>query len=79
MRRAPAGAAAIAPARLISAAVRLPFALFWGPRCLIRRTASSFLWGSPPPRARRCPPVHIYRMVCEPPCYGGCGCGCDHG
>ena len=81
MPRAPIRPPAIDPARLVAAAVRAPFALFWGPTCLIRSAAHSFFWGVPP--GCRPPPVsmHIYKTACEPPCYGGCGCncGCRHG
>jgi hypothetical protein len=81
MPGAPVRSPAIDPARLVAAAVRAPFALFWGPACVLRRTAHSFFWGAQP-ECRPCPaPMHIYRIACEPPCYGGCGCncGCRHG
>ncbi|HET6183640.1 MAG TPA: hypothetical protein VFA03_08600 [Acetobacteraceae bacterium] len=64
------------PAHLAMAAVRAPFALFWGPTCLIRRTAESFFWGPAPPPCPRPIMLHVYKIACEPPCYGGCGCGC---
>jgi len=72
---------------LVKAVARLPFALFWGPGCVIRRTAESFIWDAPPAWAgRRDDPRgcgetrHIYNIVCEPPCYrcGSCQ-GCWHG
>jgi hypothetical protein len=81
MRYAPVHAPAIDPTRLVAAAVRAPFALVWGPSCVIRRAAESFFWGTPPVH-RPCPvPMHVYKIACEPPCYGGCGCdcGCRHG
>jgi hypothetical protein len=81
MRYAPVRTPAIDPTRLVAAVVRAPFALFWGPTCVIRRAAESFFWGAPPSR-RPCPmPMHVYKIACEPRCYGGCGCdcGCRHG
>jgi len=81
MRYTPVRPPAIDPARLVAAAMRAPFALFWGPGCVIRRTAESFFWGASP-APRPCPmPIHIYKIAFEPPCYGGCGCkcGCRHG
>jgi len=72
-------------ARLVTAAVRLPFALFWGPGCVFRRTVHSFLWGhsfpwgAPPAYRPRPTPMQVYKIACEPPCYGGCGCACRHG
>lgn len=72
---------AVDPAQLVTAALRAPFALFWGPDCVIRRTGESFLWGAPPRCCPCPPPMHVYKIACEPPCYGGCGCacGCRHG
>jgi hypothetical protein len=75
MRGAPIRVPPIDPARVVAAAVRAPFALFWG----IRRTAESVVWGEPPPRHPCPPPMQVYKISCEPPRYGGCGCGCRHG
>lgn len=72
---------AVDPAQLVTAVLRAPFALFWGPGCVIRRTADSFFWGAPP-QCRPCPPpMHVYKIAYEPPCHGGrgCACGCRHG
>jgi len=67
---------------LATAVVRAPFALFWGPRCVIRRTAESFFWGESPGVGRapigRCAPMHLYRIACEPPCYACDRCRCGH-
>jgi hypothetical protein len=72
MRGAPIRVPPIDPARVVAAAVRAPFALFWG----IRQTAESLVWSEPPTHHPCPPPMHVYKISCEPPCYGGCGCGC---
>lgn len=64
---APASAVAFA-----AAIMRAPFALFWGPTCVVRSTVESFFWGPTPfaePRSGS-KPLHVYRIACEPPCYG---------
>ena len=80
MRGIPPHPMAMHPAHWAAAAIRAPFALFWGPACLIRRAAESFFWG-PEPDGRACPPpLHVYKIACEPPRYGGCCCGrCRNG
>lgn len=60
-----------AAALLIAAAARAPFALFWGPGCVIRRTLHSFIWGPEPTFPSRLPPrTDFWQISCEPPCYG---------
>jgi hypothetical protein len=55
---------------LIAAAVRAPRALFWGPRSFVRRTLHDFVWGREPPHCHGPPPREVWRVSCEPPCYG---------
>jgi hypothetical protein len=86
--------APIAPLPLRPAAklaLRLPLALLWATGGMARRTAESLFWGPALPDGDACPPRpgrhpaphgcatrHVYRIACEPPCYG-CGTGCDGG
>jgi hypothetical protein len=65
---------------LLTAAMRAPFALFWGPACVARRTLHSFVWGAEEPRpCHVAPPAHVWQVSCEPPCYGCQPCRCRHG
>jgi hypothetical protein len=73
-----------AAAMFARAAVRAPRALIWGRRSLARRVLHEFIWGDgvTPPAVDQCPEHHVWRVSCEPPCYG-CGdcrcCGGRHG
>jgi hypothetical protein len=67
-----------AVALLAKAALRAPRALIWGRRSLARRVMHEFVWGdgdscAPPP------PRRIWRVSCEPPCYGCGDCRCGEG
>lgn len=56
---------------IAAALIQAPFALFWGPTCVIRSAVESFFWGPQPfakPRTG-CAPMHVYKIACEPPCY----------
>jgi hypothetical protein len=74
MRGMPVHPMAVHRANLVATAVRTPFALFWGPACLLRRAAEGFFWGSDPHRCAFPSPGHVYKITCEPACYCGCGC-----
>jgi len=63
---------------LVAAAVRAPFALFWGPGCVARRIAHDFVWGPDAPPRRCSPPHDLYKISCEPPCYGCQSCWRRH-
>jgi hypothetical protein len=68
-----------AAAMLLAAAVRAPFALFWGPHCVARRSLHSFVWGPEPTPCHCSPPAHVWHVSCAPPCYGCQSCGYRHG